>query len=177
MLGRLGLQLTGGGDVRHQGEVHEHGLFGATLGAHLADRFQERQRLDVADGAADLDQRHVEPGGGLVDATADLVGDMRDHLHGGAQVIAATLLADHVLVDPAGGDRVLARQPRAHVALVVTQIQVGLGAVVGDVDLAMLERAHRARVHIDVRVQLHHRDLQATRFQDGGKRSGGNALA
>lgn len=157
--------------------MHEHGLFGAALGAHLADRFQERQRFDVADGAANLDQRHIEAGRGLIDATADFVGDMRNHLHGGTQIIAATLLADHVLVDTAGGHRVLARQARAHVALVVAQIQVGFGTVVGDVDLAMLERAHRARIHVDIRVQLHHRDLQATRFKNGRKRSGGNALA
>ena len=48
----------------------------------LADRLEERQRLDVADRAADLDQRHVVAARGLVDAVLDLVGDVRDHLHG-----------------------------------------------------------------------------------------------
>ena len=177
VLGGLGLQLAGGGHVRHQRQVHEERLLGAAFGADLADRFQERQRLDVAHRAADLHQRHVEAFGGLVDAAADLVGDVRDHLHRGAQVVAAALLADHVLVDPAGGDGVLAAQARAHEALVVAQVQVGLGAVVGDVHLAVLERAHGARVDVDVGVQLHHRDLQATCFEDGRKRSGGDALA
>ena len=36
----------------------------------------------------------------------------------------------------------------------MAQVEVGLGAVVGDVDLAVLERAHRARVDVDVRVEL-----------------------
>ena len=29
--------------------------------AQLADRLQERQRFDIADGAADFDQRHIKP--------------------------------------------------------------------------------------------------------------------
>ena len=46
-------------------------------------------------------------------------------------------------------------------ALVVAEVEVGLGAVVGDEDLAVLERAHRARVDVDVRVELQERDLEA----------------
>ena len=95
MLGGLGLDLAGGLDERHQGQVHEHGVLRAELDAHLADRLQERQRFDVADGAADLDQRHIEAAGRLVDAVLDLVGDVRDHLHRGAEVVAPALLADH----------------------------------------------------------------------------------
>ena len=37
------------------------------------------------------------------------------------------------------------RERRVREALVVAQIEVGLGAVVGDEDLAVLERAHGAR--------------------------------
>ena len=33
--------------------------------AELADRLEERQALDVADGAADLDDQHVDALGGL----------------------------------------------------------------------------------------------------------------
>jgi len=150
---------------------------GPRFGADLADRFQERQRLDVAHGAADLDQAHVEAFGGLDDAALDLVGDVRDHLHGAAEIIAAAFLADHVVVDPAGGDGVLAGQARAQVALVVAQVQVGLGAVVGDVHLAVLERAHRARVDVDVGVELHHRHAQSARFEDGRQRGCRDALA
>jgi hypothetical protein len=51
-------------------------------------------------------------------------------------------------------------------ALVVAQIQVGLGAVVGHEHLAMLERRHRARVDVDVRVELDQGDFEAARFKD-----------
>ena len=60
MLGRLGLQLAGGGDVRHQRQVDEDRVLAPELVAELADGLEERQRLDVADGAADLDDDDVD---------------------------------------------------------------------------------------------------------------------
>jgi hypothetical protein len=95
VLGRLGLELAGGADVRHQREVHRHRLIAIELGAQLAHRLEERQALDVADGAADLDDQQVEVLGAGPDARLDLVGDVRDDLHRRAEVLAAPLLADH----------------------------------------------------------------------------------
>ena len=60
VLGRLGLELAGGGDPGHVGQVHEGGLVGAQPQAHLAHGFQEGQRLDVAHRAADLDDGDVD---------------------------------------------------------------------------------------------------------------------
>ena len=59
VLRRLRLQLAGAPDVRHQREVDEERVLAADLVAELADRLEERQRLDVADGAADLDDHDV----------------------------------------------------------------------------------------------------------------------
>ena len=61
VLRRLGLHLAGGRDVRHQREVDEDRVLAADLLAELADRLEERQRLDVADRAADLDDHDVVP--------------------------------------------------------------------------------------------------------------------
>ena len=64
----------------------------------LADRFEERQRFDIADRAADFGNDHVRfsplsfP---FADATLDLLGNMRDDLNGGAEVIAAPFVGDH----------------------------------------------------------------------------------
>ena len=67
----------------------------------LPDRFEERQRFDVADGAADLGDHHVHAlGAARRMARLDLVGDVRNHLHRRAEVFAAALLADDGLVDP-----------------------------------------------------------------------------
>src|SRR5690606_4490048 len=122
-----------------------------------------RQRLDVADGPADLgdDDVDVPVGGHPDDPLLDLVGDVREHLDRVAQVLPAPLLGYHVGVDLAGGDvrrpvQVGVQEPR-----VVPDVQVGLGPVVGDEDLAVLERVHRAGIDVEVRVQLLHGDPEA----------------
>ena len=74
--------------------MHEHHPLAAELVADLADRFEERQALDVADRAADLDQDEVLVGIGE-DEFLDGVGDVRDHLHRGAEIFAAALPGDH----------------------------------------------------------------------------------
>ena len=99
--------------------------------------------------------------GHRADPRLDLVGDVRDDLDGVAEVLAAPLLGDHAGVDLAGGDVGRAVQLGVEEALVVADVEVGLGAVVGDEDLAVLERVHRAGVDVEVRVELLHRDAQA----------------
>src|SRR6185295_13243134 len=59
VLRRLGLELAGRGNERHQREMREQRALFAELVADLPDRFQERQALDVADRAADLDQDEI----------------------------------------------------------------------------------------------------------------------
>ena len=97
----------------------------------------------------------------------DLVGDVRDDLHGVAEVLAAALLGDDLRVHAAG--RHVGRTDEVHVkeALVVADVEVGLGAVLGHEDLTVLERVHGAGIDVEVRIQLLHRHPQAT----GAKKS------
>ena len=84
--------------------MHEGAIVAALFVAHLADGFQKRQRLDVADRAADLHDHHIHVGRHFTHGGFDLVGDVRDHLHGLAQIIAAPLAGDDLLVDAARGE-------------------------------------------------------------------------
>ncbi len=59
----------------------------------------------------------------------------------------------------------------------MADVEVGLGAVVGDEDLTVLERVHGARVHVEVRVELLHRHAQAAGLEQGTEAGGGEALA
>ncbi len=177
VLGRLGLQLAGGRDVGQQRQVDVAGVVPALLDAHLADRFEEGQRLDVADRAADLDDRHVGALGAALDVALDLVGDVRDHLHRLAEILAAPLLLDHRLVDLAGGEVVALAHLGAGEALVVAEVEVGLGAVLGDEHFAVLERRHRAGIDVDVGIELEVGYLDAARFEDRPEAGGGDALA
>ena len=173
VLGGLGLQLLRGGDPGDQRDVDEDGVVAAEVLAHLADGFEEGKRLDVADGAADLDDGDVAVRGDLAHGVLDLVGDVRDDLDGLAEVVAAALLGDDLLVDAAGGEVVVAGEAGVGEALVVAEVEVGLGAVVGDEDLAVLEGRHGAGVDVQVGVELHQVDLDAARLEqaaDGGRR-------
>jgi len=107
----------------------------------------------------------------------DLVGDVRDDLHGVAQVLTAPLLGDHAGVDLAGGHVGGAVEVDVEETLVVADVQVGLGAVVGDEHLTVLERVHGARVDVQVRVELLHGDPQTPRLEQRTQTGGGQALA
>ena len=113
----------------------------------------------------------------MLQEVLDLVGDVRDHLDGAAEVVAAALLLQHVRVDPARGDGVGAPGGDAGEALVVAEVEVGLGAVVGDEDLAVLEGRHRAGVDVEVGVELAKADGIAAGLQQRAEGGRGQALA
>ncbi len=179
VLGRLGLQLVAAGDVGQQGHVDVERVGASHILAHLADGLQERQALDVTHRATDLDDDHigiVVPSG-LLDTPLDLVGDVGDHLDGAAQVVAMALFGQHLVVDLAGGHVVGLAQILIYEALVVAQVQIGLGAVVGDEHLAVLVGRHGAGVYVQVRVELLGRDLQPPALEQPADGCSRHALA
>ena len=177
VLGRLGLQFARRRDVGHQRQVDVDGVVARQVVAELADRLEERQALDVADRAADLAEHEIEVLVAVEDERLDGVGDVRDHLHRGAEIVAAALAGDDVLVDAAGGDVVHAVRRPAGEALVVAEVEVGLGAVVGDEDLAVLVGAHRPRIDVEVGVELPQAHAVAARLQQRAERRRGDAFA
>ena len=178
VLGRLGLQLAGRADVRDERDVQEEAVVAADVVADLTGGLQERQRLDVADRAADLGDDHVDVGRAhRPDPVLDLVGDVRDHLDGVAEVVAAALLGDHARVDLPRRDVGDLAQVGVQEPLVVPDVEVGLGPVIGDEDLAVLERVHRPGVDVEVRVELLHGDPQTARTQQPTEGRGRQSLA
>jgi hypothetical protein len=140
-------------------------------------KLEERLGLDVADGAADLGDHHVMARCGPADGVLDLVGDMRNHLDRGAEILAAPLLVDHGLVDAPGGDVVLLRERAVDEALVVTEIKVRLGSVIGHKDFAVLERRHGAGIHVQIRIELHDGHAHTALDQKSSEGRGGDSLA
>ena len=182
VLGGLGLQFLRGGDPGDQGHVHEERIVAAELMAQLADGFEERQRFDVADGAADFDDHDVDRspvgrGGHAARGGFNFVGHVRDHLHGLAQVIATALARDDLFVDASAGEVVGLGERRMGEALVVAEVEIGLGAVVGDEDLAVLEGAHGAGVDVEVGVELLQRDFEAAAFEQAADARGRDSLS
>ena len=61
------------------------------------------------------------------------------------------------------------RQLLVDEALVVAEVEVGLGAVVGDEDLAVLVRRHRAGIDVEIGVELLDGDGDAAGFEDAAE--------
>jgi hypothetical protein len=51
-------------------------------------------------------------------------------------------------------------------AFVVAQVKIGFGTVFGDEHLAVLKRAHGARIDVDVGVELEMGDTDGARFEN-----------
>ena len=147
------------------------------LVAELADRLEERQAFDVADGAADLDQDEVDAVIALEDEVLDGVGDVRDDLDGGAEIVAAPLLGQDLLIDAAGGDVVLPARRAAGEALVMAEVEIGLRSVVGDEHLAVLVGRHRPRIDVEIGVELAQAHLVTARLQQRAERRRCETLA
>ena len=62
-------------------------------------------------------------------------------------------------------------------ALVVAEVEVGFGAVVGDEDFAVLEGAHGAGVDVEVGVELHEVDAESAGLEQAADGGGGEAFA
>ena len=177
MLRRLGLQFARGRNIRQQRQVNIDDMAARQVVAELADRLEERQAFDVADGAADFDQHEIDALVAFQDELLDRVGDVRDHLHRRAEEIAMALLGDQFLVDAPGGDVVVAVGVSAGETLVMAEVEVGLGAVVGDEHLAVLRRTHRAGIDVQIGVELAQARRIAARLQQRRQRRRSQTLA
>src|SRR5205807_8483131 len=89
----------------------------------------------------------------------------------------APFARDDRRVDAACGDARVAREVFVDETLVVAEVEVRFGAVVGDEHLAVLERVHRPGIDVDVRIELLHRDPQAPRLQEPPTRRRRQAFA
>ena len=132
--------------------MHEQRVGRAQLQLELTHCFEEGLALNVARGATHFYHRDLGIPGSFDDPMFDFIGDVRNHLNGAAQIIAPALLAQHCVIHTARRKIIGAAHHRARETLVMTEIEVCLRAVVGDEDLSMLERAHRAGVDVDVGV-------------------------
>jgi len=93
VLSRFGFLLVRGGDVGDKGDMNEQAVFTADVDGELADGFDEGQTLNVADRAADFDDRYVVAGLAAFNPVLDFVGDVGDNLDGGALVVRLCVLS------------------------------------------------------------------------------------
>ena len=153
VLGRLGLELTrarNAGDERH---VDAERLAPLAI-AELAHGLQEGEALNVADGAADLYDAEVLPLQIVLEAILNRVGHMGHDLHRRPEIVPLALASEDAGVNAAGRHAVALARRHTSEALVVAEIQIGLGPVIGDEDLPVLEGVHRPGVNVEIRIKL-----------------------
>jgi len=177
MLSRLGLEFLRRRDKRHQRDVHEQGVIATQFLAHLPDSFHKRQRLNIPYRAPNFHNSDVDILRHFLHGSFNFIGHVRNDLHSFAQIIAPPFFGDDLLVNPASSPVVIAGQLGVGEALVMAEIEISLGAVVGDEYLSVLEGRHGARIHIEVGIELHQVDFQPATFQQAAHRSRRQTLA
>ena len=127
--------------------MDETGVADASFDGEFADGFEERQPFDVAGRAADFgdDDVGLGLGGEDVDATFDFVGDVRNDLHGLAEINAFALVVENRLINLAAGEVVQTGKFGVGEPFVVAEVEVGFCAVVEHIDFAVLIRATSCR--------------------------------
>jgi hypothetical protein len=106
----------------------------------------------------------------VADELLDGIGDVRHHLDGGAEIIAASLLGEDLLVDAAGGDVVLLGRRPSGETLIVAEVEIGFGAIVSHEHFAVLVRRHRAGIDVEIGIELAQANFVAARLQQRAER-------
>ena len=138
--------------------MNQNRVFFADFMLKLTDGLQERLAFDIADRAADFDDgnsclfiRKIP-----VKTALDLIGDMRDNLNGSAAVITTALFLKNGPVYFTRCNVGIFIQIFIDEPFVMSEIQVGFRAVLRNKDFTVLNRIHRTRVDIDIRVKFLH---------------------
>ena len=179
VLGRLGLQLTGSRNIRHQGNMDVEHIVPAYFLLHLADSLHKWQGLDITYSTTDFGNNHIGTitSSYIIDTLLDFIGNMRNNLYSLAQIIATALLVENIPVYLAGGDIGALGQVDVDETLIVAQIQIGFCTIIGNKNLAVLIWAHGAWVNIDIWIKLLNSNLDTTILQQTSQGSSSNALA
>jgi len=148
----------------------------ANFNSHLANRFEERQGFDITYCTADFYQYYVMTFATFQHALFDCVSDVRNNLHGCAEVVTAAFFTQNVRVDTTRGEVVAAAHFGTNETLIVTQVQVGFSAVFGNEHFPVLDWAHSTWIDVDVRIQFHDGHIEATGFKNGCEGGCGNAF-
>ena len=176
---RLGLQFACCGEVGYVGQMNVEGTCRTQFPSQLSDGFEKGLTFDVADGAAYLCDNEVERtfGGIEQDATLDFVGDVWHDLDGLAEIVATTFALDDAEVDAPCGDTIVACGFDAGETFVVSQVEIGLHAIGGDIAFAVLVGVECAGVDVDVGVELLDGNLVAPCLEQFAERSRDDALS
>ena len=140
----------------------------AQLPLELSNGFHVWSALNVANGSANLGNHEVVVVllAEQLHVALNLVGYVRHHLNGLAQIVATALLVDNRLVYAAGCQRICFGGLDSGESLVVAEVEVGFHSVNRHIAFAMLVRVECSRVDVDVRVKFLDSDVVTSCLQE-----------
>ena len=172
VLGRFRFQFTRRSNKRNQRHVDEESICATLLQPELSDGFQDRKALNITDSSAYLGNDNAMLGAVLrqfANALLYFVCYVRDNLNRASQIVSTPLLLDYCLVDLPGRGIVFLRHVQIEEPFIVTQVEIGFGAVIGNVYLTVLEGIHCPGVNINVGIQLQDRHVETASLQKGSQ--------
>src|SRR3989338_8815691 len=134
--------------------MDKQGTLMPQLDTHLANSLQKRQRLDITDSSANLNHGHVISIRAQLDTALDLIGNVRNHLHCCAQIIAMPFFLNYVFIDTPRRKIISFSHGRADETLIMSQIKISFSPIMGDKNLTMLKGTHSPRIDINIRVEF-----------------------
>ena len=144
----------------------------------LTDGFHVRLTFDIADSAANFDDRNliVFCIWIAIETVFDFVCNMRDDLNGMTAKVTTALLVQNAPVNLSGCHVGPLVQTLVDKTLVVSKIQIGLCTVICYKYFTMLNRVHSSRIHVDIWIKFLADHLVAACLQQTTKRCCGNTL-
>ena len=146
---------------------------------YLSYRLQERLTLYIARRAAYLGHYYVSVGllAHAVYKFFYLIGDMRDYLHGFAEIIAVALFIEYVPIYLTRRKIGILIELYINKSLIVSKIEICLRSVLRDVHFSVFQRIHSAGVYVDVRIELLRHYLQSSGFEQSAEARHSDTLA
>src|SRR4030043_2282637 len=139
----------------------------------LTNRFQERKTFNTPHGAADLHDGNIVSFSRFKDKIFNFISDVRNYLHGFAQIIAASFFGNNGIINLSGGEVVTLSHAGGSKSFIMSQVKIGFRSVIGYKYFAMLKGTHRTGINIYIRVELLIGNFKAAAFQqrrDGSRR-------
>ena len=145
----------------------------------LTNCLQKWLALNVTDSSANFNDGNVRIIGSKIpiETALDFIGDMRNNLYSPSAIVTAAFLLKNRPVNLTSCYIGVFIQALVDEALIMSQIKVGLGTVIGNKNLSVLYRVHSTGVDIDVRIEFLHGYFVSTRFQKTSQGCGGNSFA
>ena len=146
-------------------------IFMSDIQLKLTDGFHVRLALDIADSTANFDDRNliVFCIWIAIETIFDFVCNMRNDLNGMTAEVTTTLLVQNAPVNLSGCHVGTLVQTLVDKTLVVSKIQIGFCTVICYKYLAMLNRIHSSRIHVDIWIKFLADYLVAARLQQASK--------